>query len=101
MDLTITDARCPLVRAVWVTEIVGPDPVPVDRRPRRVGRVPALGRRAEEPKPLRPEWVDRLLHLAPGHFHVPNLSHLGVGGLERDAVILGPDERARRHDDVR
>src|SRR5208337_1907447 len=93
-------ARRTLVGAVGVTEVVAPDPVPIDRGPRGVRRVPALGGRAEEAETLRPEGIHRLFDLLPGQLDVSHLAQVGVGRVARDAVVFGTDVRAGGDDRV-
>ena len=101
LNLPVADAGRTFVGAMRIAKIVAPDPVPIDGRPRRVSRMSALGRRAEESIALLPERIDRLLHFVPRHLEVADLPQVGVDRVERNAVVGRPDERAGRDDHVR
>ena len=66
-----------------------------------MGRVAALGRRAEELIPLLPKWIDRLFSFRPRHLHVTDLPQVRVRRVEGDAVVDRSNERARGNDYVR
>src|SRR6187431_721763 len=63
--------------------------------------MPALGSRAEEAIALLPQRIYCLFYFLPRKLDVTDFAEGGINGIEWNAIIGGPDEGARRDDDVR
>ena len=101
VKLGIPDTRHPFLRAIRVSEVGVPDPMPVGDGPGRMHRVPGFGGQAHEAKTLFEQRVHGPAHLGPWHLDVADLPAVGVEVVEGYPVILGANPWAGGDDHIR